>query len=50
VFSIGTVNSALQPIVRSSRIRNLPEEALYGFIPTSYLGAYMPDTFFYAEG
>ena len=50
VFSIGTINGALQPIVRSSRLRNIPEEALFGFIPTSYLGAYLPDTFFYAEG
>ena len=49
VFSIGTVNGALQPVVRSSRMRNVPEEGLYGFIPTSYLGAYLPDTFFYAE-
>ncbi|MFV2054261.1 ABC transporter substrate-binding protein [Aliiroseovarius sp. YM-037] len=49
VFSIGTVNSALQPIVRSSRLRNIPEKALYGFAPTSYLGAYMPDTFWYDE-
>ncbi len=47
VFSIGTVNSALQPVVRSSRLRNVPEKALYGFAPTSYLGAYMPDTFWY---
>jgi len=51
VFSIGTVNSALQPIVHSSRMRNVPEKGLYGFAPMSYLGAYMPDTFWYeAEG
>ena len=49
VFSIGTVNGALQPIVRSARLRNVPEKALYGFEPTSYLGAYMPDTFWYDE-
>ncbi|OYX25298.1 MAG: peptide ABC transporter substrate-binding protein, partial [Rhodobacterales bacterium 32-66-7] len=47
VFTIGTINGALQPIVRSARLRNIPEEALFGFIPTSYLGAYLPDTFFY---
>ena len=50
VFSIGTVNGALQPVVRSSRLRNVPEDGLYGFTPTSFLGAYMPDTFFYEEG
>ena len=50
VFTIGTVSGALQPVLRSSRMRNVPEEGLYGFEPTSYLGAYLPDTFFYAEG
>lgn len=45
VFSIGTVNGGLQPIVRSSRLQNIPDEALVGFEPTSYLGVYMPDTF-----
>ena len=49
VFSIGTVNSALQPVVRSSRLRNVPDKGLYGFAPTSYLGAYMPDTFWYEK-
>ena len=45
VFSIGTVNAALQPVVRSARMRNIPDKALLGFLPTSYLGIYMPDTF-----
>jgi peptide/nickel transport system substrate-binding protein len=45
VFSIGTVNQTLQPILRSARLRNLPENGLYGFDPTSYLGVYNPDTF-----
>lgn len=47
VFSIGTVNGSLQPVVRSARLRNVPESALLGFEPTSYLGVYMPDTFWY---
>lgn len=45
VFTIGTVNGALQPVVRSARLHNLPEEGLFGFTPTSFFGAYMPDTF-----
>lgn len=49
VFTIGTVNQALQPVVRSSRLRNVPEEGLIGFAPTSYLGVYMPDTFWFEE-
>ncbi len=47
VFSIGIVNSALQPIVHVKKMRNVPEKALYGFEPTSYLGVYMPDAFWY---
>ena len=50
VFTIGTVSGALQPVLRSALMRNVPEKGLYGFEPTSYLGAYLPDTFFYAEG
>ena len=47
VFSIGTVNESLQPVLRSSRLRNVPDNGLIGFAPTSYLGIYMPDTFWY---
>lgn len=45
VFSIGIVNAAKQPVLRSSRLRNMPDIGLYGFDPTCYLGVYMPDTF-----
>ncbi len=47
VFTIGTVNGISQPVVRSRRLRNLPVKALCGFQPTSFLGVYMPDTFWY---
>ncbi len=50
VFTIGTISGALQPVLRSALMRNVPVKGLYGFEPTSYLGAYLPDTFFYAEG
>lgn len=49
VFTIGTVNATLQPVVHSSRMRNVPAEGLYGFDPMSYLGVYMPDTFWYDD-
>ncbi len=49
VFSIGIVNQTLQPILSSARLRNLPESALYGFDPTSYLGVYKPDTFWLGD-
>ena len=45
VFSIGIVNSTLQPVLSARQLRNVPEEGLFGFDPTSYLGVYMPDTF-----
>lgn len=47
VFTIGTVNATLQPLVQARNLRNLPREGLYGFDPMSYLGIYMPDTFWY---
>jgi peptide/nickel transport system substrate-binding protein len=49
VFSIGIVNATLQPVLASTRLRNLPPTGLYGFDPTSYLGVYMPDTFWLEE-
>jgi peptide/nickel transport system substrate-binding protein len=49
VFSIGLINSTLQPILKSARLQNVPEHGLYGFDPTSYLGIYMPDTFWFKE-
>ena len=49
VFTIGIINQALQPVVHSSRLRNIPEKALFGYDPTSFLGVYMPDTFWYEE-
>ncbi|MBA8879776.1 ABC transporter substrate-binding protein [Phyllobacterium myrsinacearum] len=50
VFSIGLVNGTLQPILRSSRLQNVPDKGLYGFDPTCYLGIYMPDTFWLNGG
>jgi len=50
VFSIGLINQALQPVLSSSRMRNVPQTGLYGFEPTCFLGVYMPDTFWMFEG
>jgi peptide/nickel transport system substrate-binding protein len=49
VFSIGLINGTYQPVLRSAKLRNLPDKALYGFDPTCYLGVYMPDTFWTKE-
>lgn len=48
VFSIGVVNATLQPILASTRLRNVPEKGLYSFNPTCYLGVYHPDAFWLA--
>jgi len=45
VFSIGTVNQTLQPVLTARNMRNVPEAGLFGFEPTCYFGAYKPDTF-----
>ncbi len=45
VFTIGTVNGSLQPVVSAGWLKNLPDVALYGYDPCSMLGVYMPDTF-----
>ncbi|MGE7370598.1 ABC transporter substrate-binding protein [Neorhizobium sp. NPDC001467] len=50
VFTIGIVNAALQPVVSSSKLRNMPSRGLFSFDPFSYLGVYMPDTFWFGEG
>jgi peptide/nickel transport system substrate-binding protein len=49
VFTIGMVNSTLQPILSAIKLRNIPEKGLFGFDPTSYLGVYMPDAFWLDE-
>jgi len=49
VFSIGIVNSTLQPIVASTKLRNVPDKAIYGFDPTAYFGVYGMDTFWFDE-
>ncbi len=45
VFSIGTVNGILQPIVVGPKVRNVPKEGYYGWDPGGYIGLYKPDTF-----
>jgi len=49
VFSIGTVNGTLQPVVTAGKLKNVPEEQVYSFEPGGYFGRFMPDTFFYAS-
>ena len=50
VFSIGIVNATLQPVVVSSKLKNVPAKGLYSFNPTCYFGVYMPDIFWFDRG
>ena len=49
VFTIGIVSGSLQPVVVSNKLKNVPEEGVWSFEPTSYFGHYLPDTFYFAE-
>jgi len=49
VYTIGIVSGGLQPVVVSNKLRNIPEEGIWAFEPTSYFGYYMPDTFWLDE-
>jgi peptide/nickel transport system substrate-binding protein len=46
-WSIGTVAGALQPIVARSSLVNVPNRALYSWEPTSLLGIYRIDEFYW---
>lgn len=47
VYTIGTVNGVLQPVVVRNTLKNVPEEGIYAFSPVSFFGVYMPDTFWF---
>jgi peptide/nickel transport system substrate-binding protein len=46
-WTIGTVAGALQPIVVKAGMKNVPERALYSWEPTSLLGVYRMDEFYW---
>ena len=48
VFVIGTIARAPLPIVRDSRLRNVPEEALYAWDPGAQIGMHRIDEFYLA--
>ncbi len=49
VYTIGIVGGLLQPVVVSSRLRNVPQEGVYAFEPGAHFGIYRPDTFWFAD-
>jgi peptide/nickel transport system substrate-binding protein len=49
VFSIGTVNGIMQPIVVGPKLKNVPKEGYYAWDPGGYIGLYKPDTVWYSS-
>lgn len=49
VFTIGVVAGALQPVVATNRLRNLPIKGVYAWEPGAHFGIYKPDTFWLGE-
>lgn len=49
VFSIGTVNNVLQPVVVGPNVRNVPKEGYWAWDPGGYIGLYKPDTFWLTQ-
>ena len=49
VFSIGTVNGILQPVVVGPKVRNVPKEGYWAWDPGGYIGLYKPDTFWLSQ-
>ncbi len=46
-WSIGTVAGALQPVVARNGLKNVPQKAVYSWEPTSMIGVYRMDEFFW---
>lgn len=49
VFSIGTVNGIMQPIVVGPKVKNVPKEGYFAWDPGGYIGLYKPDTFWLTQ-
>lgn len=50
VLTIGTVESVIQPIVVTNRLRNVPTEAIYGWDPGAHFGLQRLDEFYFEGG
>ena len=48
MFTIGVISGVRQPIIVHNSLRNVPEEAVYGWDPGAQFGVYRPDTFWFA--
>ena len=50
VFTIGLIAAVKQPVVVSTRLRNVPQTAVYNWDPGSHFGVFRPDTFWLVGG
>jgi peptide/nickel transport system substrate-binding protein len=49
VYSIGLVSGALQPVVATKHLQNVPVEGYYNWDPGAHFGCYRPDGFWLAS-
>jgi peptide/nickel transport system substrate-binding protein len=49
VFTIGLVANVRQPVVVSTRLRNVPQTGIHNWDPGAFFGIYRPDSFWFAE-
>jgi peptide/nickel transport system substrate-binding protein len=47
-FSIGVISQVQQPVIVSTSLRNVPQEAFYAWSPGALFGIYRPDQFWFA--
>jgi peptide/nickel transport system substrate-binding protein len=49
VYTIGTVAGIPQPVVVSRQLENVPDRAMWAWVPGAQFGIYKPDTFWLDE-
>jgi peptide/nickel transport system substrate-binding protein len=49
VYTIGLIAGVPQPVVVSTRLRNVPVQGMYNWDPGAQFGMYKPDTFWFDE-
>ncbi|HCO90097.1 MAG TPA: peptide ABC transporter substrate-binding protein [Alphaproteobacteria bacterium] len=48
-YTIGIIAGVQQPVVVADNLRNVPQEAFYGWDPGAQFGIYRPDQFWFAD-
>jgi peptide/nickel transport system substrate-binding protein len=50
VYTIGIVSGVDELVVVDTRLRNVPERAIWNYNPGAFFGVYKPDTFWFEGG